>query len=229
MKLRVLAWRALAVVALLTPTLGFVLPGEKVVAELTLRRESIPAVRVEVGLSGVDRLWPTSIVVELHPELGFRVTDGSGGRWVVRRGRAVASTGQSVPAWIPDLEILSLRLAEDLSDWFERTGVNPEWNELGRCGEADCFVLGGRQATGQLWVDKDRFEIRRWLFGGGRSIEFDSYRNWADLRFPGEIRVVSRTGVFAVLTVQAVEPAPGLSEADFSSDWVDSEVNQPQP
>jgi hypothetical protein len=63
-------------------------------------------------------------------------------------------------------------------------GVDLRRNQLARCGEADCFVLGGREATAQLWIEKDRFEVRRVLGRAGDLVEFESGTGWAAFGSP---------------------------------------------
>jgi hypothetical protein len=204
------------------PLLGFVLPSERVLLQLEERRARAKPLHIEADLAGDPRgvqAWAPRVVFELHPEFGARVSDSYGGRWLVRGRRVVASNRELVPDWIPALEILVLRSAEELQEWLDWARVDGQINQLGRCGEADCFVLGGRAATRQLWIDKDRFEILRWVAGSGRRIEFAQYANWGSVRFPSEIRVVERDENFAVFSVTAVRPISGLAEADFGPDW----------
>jgi hypothetical protein len=90
-------------------------------------------------------------------------------------------------------------------------GVDLRRNQLARCGEADCFVLGGREATAQLWIEKDRFEVRRVLGRAGDLVEFESYRDRVGrLRLPSQIRVTDPSGGETLVRVVGVERAPGL-------------------
>lgn len=215
-----LSWLAAALVAL---PLGYVLPGDRMLAELERQREERPPLRIEAELAGRTRGWPEAVVIELHPELGFRVSDDAGRRWLVRRGSVVAGSDDSAPAWIPDLEILVLRVGDELRDWCRRAEVNLNVNELGRCGELDCFVLGGREGRSQLWLEKDRFDVIRWV-SRGRSIEFLDYTDWDGQRFPSSIELRDRKGAYAILSVRGVVARPGLSADDFQPAWVRSAV-----
>jgi hypothetical protein len=211
------SWILAALVAL---PLGYVLPGERVLLELSNRRLKSTPLRVETELLGGADHWPRRVMFELHPDLGFRVSEPGGGRWLVRGGRVVASSAPT-PPWIPALEILVLRQEEDLQAWMRWAGVPYDVNQLGRCGEMDCFVIGGRDGHRQLWIDKDRFEVLRWVAGPESAIEFSHYRNWEEIRFPSEIRIVDRDSEFAVFLLEQVSTAPELGAADFTPVWVD--------
>ena len=213
---------SLLLAAWLMPGLGYVLPAERVVRQLEqLRQKQVP-LRIEAELSGVSGGWPSEVVFELHPEHGYRISDDQGGRWLIRGGNVVAGTSQPAPVWIPELELLILKLEEELLAWFRRAQVDLRRNELARCGELDCFVLGGEGGRSQVWIDKDSFEILRWTGNSGRSVEFLSYADWSGQRFPAIVELRDRHGAFATLAVHAVKRASRLGAGDFSPDWVES-------
>jgi hypothetical protein len=218
-----------ALLALLV--LGYVLPGERVLLQLTTLREKQPPLRVQATLVAGDAEWPDQVRFELHPEFGFRISDGAGGRWLVDGGRVVAASDAKAPAWIPALEILVLKLEEDLRAWLGWARVDLEANQLARCGESDCFVIGGRSASRQLWIDKDRFEVLRWVAGRGSGIEYEDWKTWGkSLRFPSVIRIVDKDKTFAEFAVGRVVSAPYLSKADFEPGWVERPgANSPNP
>jgi len=212
------SWLLAAVMAL---PLGYVLPGERVLLELSNRRLKNAPIRVETELLGAGDHWPRRVMFEIHPELGFRVSDPAGGRWLVRGGRVLASSAPT-PPWIPALEILVLNREADLQAWMRWAGVPYDVNQLARCGELDCFVIGGRDGRRQLWIDKDRFEVLRWVAGPGSSIEFSHYQEWEKIRFPSEIRIVDRDADFAIFLPEQVSAAPELGAADFVPEWVET-------
>ena len=218
---------ALLLASVLAPAPGYVLPADRVVKQLEEKRTKQLPLRIEAELSGVTLAWPTEVVFELHPEFGFRISDDQGGRWLIRRGVIVAGTREP-PPWIPELEILSVQAADDLYAWFRRSEVDLSRNELARCGDLDCFVLGGRSGRSQLWIDKDAFDVQRWTSDSGRSVGFLSYTNWDGLRFPGIIELSDRKGVFATLVIHAVRSAKRLKPGDFSPKWVDSAPASPE-
>ena len=219
---------ALLLAALLGPAPGYVLPADRVVKQLKEKRAKQVPLRVEAELSGVTLAWPTEVVFELHPEYGFRISDDQGGRWLIRRGVVVAGTGEPPPVWIPELEVLSVRALDDLHAWFRRAQVDLARNDLVRCGDLDCFVLGGSNGRSRVWIDKDAFDVQRWTPGSGRTVGFLSYTNWDGLRFPGIIELRDRKGVFATLVIHAVRAAKRLKPADFSPQWVESAPASPE-
>ncbi len=202
--------------ALTATLLAYVLPVERVVAELARQREHALPLRLELSLDGILSSWPQRVTLELHPEFGLKVTDDLGGRWLLRQGRLVAGDSPRAPLWLPELEILTLNQELDLRAWLQHARVDVYSNELGRCGEAVCFVLGGRGRPGQVWLNKDRFEVVRLILPEGRQLLFEGYRSWSGTRFPSEIKILDSHGVLATLSVLALSRALDLSEEDFA-------------
>jgi hypothetical protein len=125
------------------------------------------------------------------------------------------------PAWFPDLEVLALRHDADLRVWLGAQGIDPSANELARCGESDCYVLGTRQSLAQLWVDRRALEVRRVVLPGRGPLDLEEWQLFERTRFPARIEV-SADGATATLAVQSVAPAAALASADFSSVWVEA-------
>ncbi|MFQ5697545.1 MAG: hypothetical protein ACE5IL_04585 [Myxococcota bacterium] len=210
---------AAALFALLA--LGFVLPAAKVIPELARLRAKAPPLRLRLELFIEDEATAREIRAEVHPDLGVRLWDGSGGRWWVREGELLSARGRAPqPNWVPDLGLLRLRAEPAIWRRLDRAGIDTDRNQLGRCGDADCFVIGGRQGSAQLWIDKDRFEIRRLVLATGRRVEFEDWRDWDGQRFPGSIRVRDARGGLATLEVREVTPDPALGPEGFSAGWV---------
>ena len=216
------AW-ALALHALLLPFL-YIVPSSRVLTEIERVRGRAVTLHVEASLSraetqGFAPEWPARLQIDLHPVFGMRVADDRGGRWVVRRARIASASTFELPAWMPQLEVLAIATRSELESWLGSVGLDLQRNALGRCGEADCFVLGGRESAPQLWVDKETFQLRRWVGPGGRSFAFSEYRAWGSIKFPSKIEVLDDEGALATLLVDRVEPAPALGERDFSRTW----------
>lgn len=198
----------------------YVVPAARVLREIDRARGRAVTLHAEIELGGEVRPdWPTEIDVDLHPEYGIRIDDRRGGRWVIRRERVVAASRSELPVWLPQLEVLVVPPGEPLEIWLSGEGVDLQRNQLGRCGSVDCFVLGGRDGGSQLWVDKDTFDLRRWVSPAGRSFVFSAYQTWGRLRFPSEISVLDGDTALATLTVRTLVPAPELGERDFSRAW----------
>ncbi len=210
----------LAVAAIALVVLGYVISSERVVREMAGVRAGLESHRVAAELE-VDGEGIASVVFELDPDRGVRVRDGRGGRWLLAGGRVWAPAGSGVPAWLPPADVLVLRSEERLLEWLAHAAVDLAANELARCGNADCFVIGGRAASDQLWIDKDRFEVRRQRTARGRVVDFESYRSWPGGRFPERIRVADPLGPIATLRILRVESAPELGQEDFSPGWLE--------
>ncbi len=204
-----------ATLALLVSILGYVLPVERVVAELSRARQDAPPLRLEARLSGIVPAWPERVVLELHPDFGLRAFDGQGGQWLVRQGQLMTGNHHRVPAWIPEIEILGLRSEQHLLTWLARAQVDLQRNELARCGESDCYVLGGMGRGGQVWLEKQRFEVLRVVLPGGRELLLEHYASWTGVRFPRTIRILDPHGELAILTIETLSRARDLSEEDF--------------
>ncbi len=208
---------ALAAIALVV--LGYVISSERVVREMAGVRAGLEPHRVAAELEMDGRI--ESVVFELDPDRGVRVRDGRGGRWLLAGGRVWAPAGSRAPAWLPPADVLVLRGEQRLLEWLAYAAVDLAANELSRCGNTDCFVIGGRAASDQLWIDKDRFEVRRQRTARGRVVDFESYRDWPGGRFPERIRVADPLGPIATLRIVRVEPAPELGREDFSPSWLE--------
>lgn len=209
---------------MISTLLAYVLPVERVVAELARQREHAPPLRLEISVDGILPSWPQRVVIELHPDFGLKVTDDTGGRWLLRQGRVLAGDSRRAPRWLPELEILTLREEEGLHGWLENTRVDVDSSELVRCGASDCFVLGGRAGPAQVWLDKDSFEVVRLILPEGRQLLFEDYRSWSGTRFPSVIKVLDSHGVLATLTLLALSRAPDLDEEDFSPRSIRAEM-----
>jgi hypothetical protein len=203
-------------------SLGFVLPVDRVMQELSRLRRDLPPIQVEAVLAGIGSGWPEHVVLDVHPELGLRVRSDEPGRWLIRSGRLVAGASQRIPIWVPPIEILTLRKTESIHAWLDAFSVDRSANRLARCGDADCFVIGSPRSPGQVWLDKDRFEVIRVVLPEGRRVEFAQYRDWAGIRFPSKIEILDEHGALATLVLEGVSRA-AISKADeFSPRWVNA-------
>jgi len=199
--------------------LGYFVAGDVVVAQLAAARAGVPALHVEAALSAAAPDAPTHLQIDLHPDFGMRIADDRGGRWVIQRGRMLDGTSLPAPGWLPDLEVLGFRHEADLRSWLAVLGIDASANELARCGDGDCFVLGTRQSLAQLWVDKRALEVRRLVVPGRGMLDLEEWRLFERIRFPARIEI-SAGSETATLAVESVVPAASLAPADFSATWV---------
>lgn len=210
-------WLPLAAAGLVWAPLAYILSVQRVLEQWDAGAPSRSAVRVELAIVDGDPTWPARLVVDVHPELGMRVDAGEAGRFVLRRDEVVAADRAERPVWLPQLEVLVLRDRAALQAWL---GFDLSRNRLARCGLDDCFVLGGAAALPEVWLDKDRFELRRYATAGGQIVEYAELRDYGQARFPREIRILSSDRRLASLSLLELRPAPRLVAEDFSAAWV---------
>jgi hypothetical protein len=198
-------------VLLALPLLGFVLPAERVLLQIANVRRGNPPVQLTVTVGGLEEDEGLHAWVDLHPGGGWRIVDEHGSRWVGQGSWLQRGPGVAPPAGLTEAWLLLASDEERLPVLVAQLGVDLRQNQLARCGEADCFVLGGRHGRTQLWVEKDRFEVLRYLGRGGDRVEFESYReHLGRLRLPAQIRVTDPYGEETLVRVVGVERAPGL-------------------
>ena len=199
--------------------LAYVLPGDRVVGMLADARAGRTPLRIEAKLQARDGAAPSSLVIEISPELGARISDDRGGRWLVSGGRATAGTQLPAPAWLPDLAPLVLRRESELRGWLAAEGIDLEHNELARCGDGDCWVLGTRQSPSQLWIEKPALDLRRIVRAKAPRASFDQWQEFGKIRFPAHIELADDSGPIAALTVESVAPI-SLGPADLTAAWI---------
>jgi hypothetical protein len=199
--------------------LAYVLPGDRVVGMLAEARASRTPLHIEAKLTARDSKAPASLVIELHPDLGARISDDKGGRWLLSGGKVTAGTQLPPPAWLPDLAPLVMRRESELRGWLAAQGVDAAQNDLARCGDGDCWVLGGRSAPSQLWIQKPALELRRFVQGKTTRASYDDWQDFGKVRFPKRVQLSDESGPVATLTIDGVS-AVTLGAAELSSAWV---------
>ncbi len=148
----------------------------------------------------------------------------------LRRGRqlAAARDGAAVPEprpFLPPWYLLQAPSAGQLQGWLVELGAAPAEIALGYQGDADCFVLGGRdpgasERTGRpsLWVEEASLEPVR-LDLPGVSYRFGPPARFGELQVPSsvEIRVAGAPPArLRVLDARPTAAPPG----GFSPDWL---------
>ena len=189
--------------------LAWFLPGEIAVEEWAKRQKFPTPLEIGATLEGIGIDGSRPVWLAIHPRRGVRVDDGRGGRWLLRGDRVVEGTRLPPPVWLPRLEVLTLAGRPAIDRYLQRHSIDVERNELARCGEFDCFVIGGRDSTAQLWIERDAFFVRALQLPGLPRIELGSPRSWpeaAGASFPERIEVFDGPGSqpLATLTVQSV-------------------------
>jgi hypothetical protein len=175
------------------------------------KREGAPPVRLSVKVEFFDEEEPITAWVELHPGGGWRIMDEEGQTWAGQGPQIRRVAGAPPPVGLDEMWLLATADEEILPAHVARLGIDLSLNELARCGEVDCFVLGGREGQIQLWVDKERFEVRRYRNPQGLFLHFDGYQKvGGTLRLPTRIRVVGEFGPVSQVGILETEPSPGL-------------------
>ena len=191
--------------------LGYVLPAERVLLQVATSRHGTPSVQLTVSVGESEGEAGLHAWVDLHPSGGWRIVDERGSRWIGQGPWLRQGPGVPPPVGLAETWLLLVSDEERLPALVAQLGVDLRRNQLARCGEADCFVLGGREGAVQLWIEKDRFEVRRYLGRQREVIEFESYRERVGrLRVPSQIRVTDSAGYETLVRVVGIERAPGL-------------------
>ena len=130
--------------------------------------------------------------------------------------------------FLPPVFLLQATSGATLSAALDSFGVISEEVVLGRMGDRDCYVLGGRRrgegsgeetALPSLWIDMQSYDALRWVrsdgteYRQGPSQLFDGIRlpSWIEIRAPGSLR--ARLEIVRVARADA--PA-----AAFQDEWL---------
>jgi hypothetical protein len=193
------------------PLLGFVLSAARVLHEIAEVRDGISPFQVTVELGESEDEAGLHLWVDLHPRGGWRVVDERGARWGGQGPWTRSTAGEPPPAGLSLAWLLAVSDEQRLTSMVGQLGIDLRLNQLGRCGDSDCFVLGGREGAAQLWVEKDRFEVRRYRSPRGWTLEFEAYRQGLGrLRIPSQLRLVGPEGDETRAHIVGIERAPEL-------------------
>ena len=136
-------------------------------------------------------------------------------------GTAAWRDGEPLPqpsALLPPLWLLQLRYGRSLRTALHGLGVSLEAPELGRSGEHDCFVIGGRDRAGEatgssrrpsLWLDVYSFEIVRVDRADGARFRFGPLRAFGEQHLPGWV-ALEQAGR-SPLYLEVLDAAPARS------------------
>ena len=185
----------------------------RVLTEMTRARARVSPVRIRVEVERADADRPVGLRVEIHPGGGWRIQAEDGSRWVGRGPSVIEGPQDAPPGGLGAAWLMLISRKGTLRSYLSRLGIDLNRNQLGRCGDDDCFVLGGRDGAAQLWVDKDHLEVRKLRDRKGQEVEFDGYRGGiGPVRVPTIIRVLDPLGTIAEAAVVEFEEAPELSD-----------------
>jgi hypothetical protein len=130
--------------------------------------------------------------------------------------------------FLPPVFFLQARSGEALTAAMDSNGIASVDGVLGRVGDYDCFVFGGRlprkdEDAGlrlpSLWVDLETFDVVRIDAADGARFSFGPVQDFSGIRVPRWIEIESRGREKARLDIleAAVANAPA---AAFSRDWL---------
>ncbi len=192
------------------------------------------ALLFEVTLSVEDRemargilaTHPTGLArLELRQESGLveRHLLQSNEYWVSRDGELIAE----FHAFLPPVFLLQASSGEALTAALRSYGVSPRAGALGRMGNRDCYVFGGRVhgSPGEepllpsLWIDLVSYEPLRIVRDDGVEYRLGPPTLFDRIRVPTWIEIVEPGGLRARLEVRGVSQA-NAPAASFQLDWL---------
>ena len=141
-----------------------------------------------------------------------------------RNGKLIGSPRR----FLPPIFLLQGRSGEALIAAMESFGIASDDGVLGRVGDYDCFVFGGRlplksvEAGRQLpsmWVDLDSFDVVRIDAADGVRFRFGPAQDFSGIRVPRWIEIEMRGRETARLEILEASVANAPAAA-FNQDWL---------
>ena len=130
--------------------------------------------------------------------------------------------------FLPPVFLLQGRSGEALIAAMESFGIASDDGVLGRVGDYDCFVFGGRlprrsEAAGRqlpsMWVDLDSFDVVRVDAADGVRFRFGPSQDFSGIRVPRWIEIETRGRETARLEILEASVANAPAAA-FSQGWL---------
>jgi len=178
--------------------------------------------------SGVIATHPTGLArLELQTGMGFVE------RHLLRGTEYRASRdGQPIDdphPFLPPLFLLQAGSGEALAAALSSLGMTPDAIVLGRLGDKDCYVLGGRNPRGEngeeslrpsLWVDMQTFEPVRLVGADGTEYRLTEITSFKGIRLPRFIEIDPPGPLRARLEVVGATQADAPAAA-FQPGWLE--------
>jgi hypothetical protein len=177
--------------------------------------------------TGVLATHPTGLArLELHSHLGFverHLLQGN--------ARSASRDGEMLDAprhFLPPVFLLQATSGAALSAALGSFGIAAEEAVLGRAGELDCYVFGGRlprfleseeRSLPSMWVDLESYEVVRIDGSDGVRYRFGPSRDFDGIRVPSWIDIAAPGEQPARLDIIRAAPA-NASAAAFGTDWL---------
>lgn len=136
--------------------------------------------------------------------------------------------------FLPPVFLLQATSGATLSAALSSFGVMADVMVLGRMGDHDCFVFGGRSPAGgpegaplrpSLWVDMQSFDALRMVRSDGTEYVLGPMRVFDGIRVPAWIEIRGET-LRARLEIEGATRAAAPAAA-FQTDWLTSPVPAP--
>lgn len=180
-----------------------------------------------VAATGVLATHPTGLArLELTSKQGFverHLLQGSD-HSASRDGRILDSPRH----FLPPVFLLQATSGAALDAALASFGIANGEAVLGRIGDIDCYVLGGRlpralelasQRIPSLWVDLETFDVVRVDGPDGTRYQFGPTQDFGGIRVPRWIEIEARDEPPARLDVVGATPATAPAAA-FGRDWL---------
>ena len=178
--------------------------------------------------TGVIATHPTGLArLELQTGMGFVE------RHLLRGTEYRASRdGQPIDdphPFLPPLFLLQAGSGEALAAALSSLGMTPDQIVLGRLGDKDCYVLGGRNPRGEngeetlrpsLWVDVQTFEPVRFVGADGTEYRLSDVSSFKGIRLPRFIEIDPPGPLRARLEVVGATQADAPAAA-FQPGWLE--------
>lgn len=177
--------------------------------------------------TGVIATHPTGLArLELESGMGFVE------RHLLRGTEYRASRdGQTIDdphPFLPPLFLLQAGSGEALGAALSSLGMTPDSIVLGRLGERDCYVLGGRAQRGEqgvepllpsLWIDVQSYEPVRMVGADGTEYRLVDMQSFKGIRMPRFVEIDPPGPLRARLEVLGARQADAPAAA-FQPEWL---------
>jgi len=187
-----------------------------------------------VAATGVLATHPTGLArLELHSSRGFV------GRHLLQGNDHTASRDSEMIErprhFLPPVFLLQATSGAALSAALRSFGIDADEAVLGRVGDFDCYVFGGRlppalerseQVLPSMWVDIESYEVVRIDGADGVRYRFGPSQDFDGIRIPRWITIEAPGEPPARLDILGAAPANAPAAA-FGSEWLNGPVAAP--
>lgn len=140
--------------------------------------------------------------------------------------------------FLPPVFLLQATTGATLSAALSSLGVLAGQLVLGRMGDHDCYVFGGRNPRQpgldeallpSLWIDMQSYDALRVVGADGTEYRLGPTRTYGKIRLPRWIDILAKGPMRARLEIESAAPADAPAAA-FQTDWLTAPAEaQPTP